>query len=130
MPTKRGGRPPKYSDHEEARKADLERRRQRYNNRSCPLGPVDFIAYEPPRPPGIPIDTPSEIGLWISQDIRIPPERDAQEDHTNKNNPIPRCPTRIADPLSIEEDAKLAKRIEQIRTDEREQDAEQAKRSQ
>ncbi|KFZ22707.1 hypothetical protein V502_02815 [Pseudogymnoascus sp. VKM F-4520 (FW-2644)] len=124
-PIKRGGRPPKYSTHEEARKADLERQRRRYNNRSVPPG-LDFVAYEPQLHFNIPIDTAPQIGLRISPGIRIPPDHNIQEDDTNKNNPIPSSPTRTADPLPMEEEAEIARRIEQIRADEQEHNAEQA----
>ncbi|KFY82520.1 hypothetical protein V500_10489 [Pseudogymnoascus sp. VKM F-4518 (FW-2643)] len=124
-PIKRGGRPPKYSTHEEARKADLERQRRRYNNRSVPPG-LDFVAYEPQLHSNIPINTAPQIGLRISPGIRIPPDHNIEEDDTNKNNPIPSSPTRTAEPLSIEEEAEIARRIEQIRVDEQEHNAEQA----
>lgn len=124
-PIKRGGRPPKYSTHEEAREADLKRRRQRYNKRSVPPG-LDFIAYEPQLHSNIPIDTAPQIGLRISPGIRIPPDHNIQEDDINTNNPIPSSPTRIAEPLPAEEEAEIARRIEQIRADEQEHNDEQA----
>ena len=40
--------------------------------------PVDFIAYDP-LPPDIAFTTPPEIGLRVSQDVRIPAEEGSQE---------------------------------------------------
>ncbi|OBT54138.1 hypothetical protein VE04_06764 [Pseudogymnoascus sp. 24MN13] len=124
-PVKRGGRPPKYSTQEEAREADLKRRRQRYNKRSVPSG-LDFIAYEPQLHSNIPIDTAPQIGLRISPGIRIPADHNIQEDETNENNPTPISPTRTAEPLPTEEEVEIARRIKQIQADEQDHNDEQA----
>jgi len=129
-PHKKQGRPRKYSNPSAAKRANRENTLRQYHQRKNAgrelSGPADFIAYEPPLLPSIPIDTPPEIGLRIGHDVRIPPDPNIQEDDTNKNNPIPSSPTRTAEPLPIEEEAEIARHIEQIRADEQEHNAEQA----
>ncbi|KFZ15728.1 hypothetical protein V502_05438 [Pseudogymnoascus sp. VKM F-4520 (FW-2644)] len=127
MPSKNaGGRPKKYTTAEEARRAHLDRKKRRRHQHTAPPGPVDFIAYEPTLSSDIPVDTSPQLGLRISPNIRIPPEHDVQECDTNKNNPTPSSPIRTTDALSTEEDAEIARHVEQIRIDELEHDAEQA----
>jgi len=116
MPPKpSGGRPKKYQSQEEAKKADIEKRRLRRQKAQLFTGPADFIAYEPPHP-DIPTDTPPS-GLRTSSDVRIPLDVDTQIDAPTNLQPISPPPTQP--PLSGD-DAEMAEQITQIRIDEQE----------
>jgi len=66
----RGGRPRKYTNPEDARRANIEGNRRRRQNKTLASGPADFIIFEPPHP-NAPIETPAS-GLRTSVDVRIP----------------------------------------------------------
>ncbi|KFY68102.1 hypothetical protein V497_00002 [Pseudogymnoascus sp. VKM F-4516 (FW-969)] len=127
---KKPGRPRKYSNPFAAKRANRENTLRQYHQRKNAgrelTGPADFIAYEPQLHSNVPIDTAPQIGLRISPGIRIPPDHNIEEDDTNENNPIPSSPTRPAEPLPVEEEAEIARCIEQIRADEPELNDEQA----
>ncbi|KAH6702793.1 hypothetical protein BKA61DRAFT_646779 [Leptodontidium sp. MPI-SDFR-AT-0119] len=100
---KRGGRPKKYADADTSRRANIEGNRRRRERKALQLfGPADFIAFEPLLSDVL-LDTAPEIGLRASRDIRIPREHD-----------IP----------TSDEDAEIARQIEQTRADEQETDLE------
>ncbi|KAH7108851.1 hypothetical protein B0J11DRAFT_513064 [Dendryphion nanum] len=103
-PLKRpGGRPKKYSTAAAAAEAKKE---------------IEFIAYEPPLSEDVPNTTSSNLNLRISADVPIP--RDGDE----PPNPEPnreRPPRYLLD----NEDAEIVRRIEQIRENEEESNAEQ-----
>lgn len=121
MPPKQaGGRPRKYSTAEEAKRANLEGNRRRRLQRSQPIRPADFIAYEPQLHADIPADTPLETGLRTSRDIRIPLHPNTRQDKLRPNvQPNPR-------PSAAEEDAEIHEQIRRIQTREQETNTEQA----
>ncbi|KAN0103560.1 hypothetical protein V8E51_011873 [Hyaloscypha variabilis] len=125
-PKKAGGRPRKYSTAEEARRANLEgNRRRRRLQQSQPMGPADFIAYEPQLHADIPAETPLETGLRISRDIRIPPDPNARQAEVRPNlRPSPR--PNPQPPAA--EDAEINEQVRRVQTREQETDAEQAER--
>jgi len=103
-PKKASGRPRKCSTAEEARRVNLEGNRRRRLQQSQPIGPADFIVYEPQLHADIPAETPLETGLCTSRDVRIPLEPNAQQNEVRLNLPSPRPNP----PLSAaEEDAEI-----------------------
>ncbi|ELR06204.1 hypothetical protein GMDG_07859 [Pseudogymnoascus destructans 20631-21] len=60
-------------------------------------GPGDFMAYEPPLPSDILVDTPPQIGLRLSPDVRIFSKRKRQLSH----------PVRTTLPAASQEDAEV-----------------------
>jgi hypothetical protein len=119
-----GGRPRKYQSQEEAKKADLEKRRLRRQRAQLFPGPADFIAYEPLHP-DIPLDTPPS-GLRISPDIPIPLDKDVQQSDAAlpSYQAISPPPTQQRRPMP-DEDAEVASQIRQIRINEQEANLEQ-----
>ena len=128
-PYKKPGRPRKYSNPTATKRANRENTLHQYHQRKNAgrelSGPADFIAYEPQLHSNTPIDTAPQIGLRISSGIRIPADRNIEEDNTNENNPTPSSPNRPAAPLPAEEEAEIARYIEEIRADEQEYNEEQ-----
>jgi hypothetical protein len=134
---KQVGRPRQYSNEAASRRINRENALLQYHRRKIGAGelrgPADFIAYEPP-PPKTPIATPPEIGLWISQDIRIPVEEGIRERNIEETNTqevagwgAP-CQTTLAqttNPRGVEEDTEIAQQVRQIRESEQENSAEQ-----
>jgi hypothetical protein len=118
---KAGGRPRKYSTKEAAAQAKRESNRRSRQRLHQPIGPADFIAYEPPLHPDVPTETPPETGLRTNINIPIPPRNARQDDVPQYLRPISPPPTQL--PTSGD-DAKLAEQIEQIRVDEQESIAE------
>ena len=133
MPYKNtGGRPKKYASVAEARQANIEgnRRRRRLTHPSS--GPADFIAFEPSLPSDVPAPTHPEIGLRVSQDIqipiRIPPGRDIQECDFKEPNTQPypvQTPPQATDPLGIQEEADIIRRVREIQRNEHEDNIEE-----
>lgn len=103
LPKKAGGRPKVYATKEEARQRDLEKRRQRRQRRQQASGPADFVAYEP-IPTDIPFETLPELGIRSGLALRITPER-------GEHHP--------------EEEAEIARRVQQIQADERDNSTEE-----
>lgn len=123
-----GGRPKKYASVAEARRANIEgnRRRRRLHPST---GPADFIAFEPSLPSDVPATTQPEIGLRVSQDIRIPPEHDIQEYDAKEPDArpiLPQTPPQAIDPLGTQEEADIARRVREIQTNEYEDNMEDA----
>jgi hypothetical protein len=133
-PKKAAGRPKLYDTVEEARRADIEKRRQRRQRQQQLRGPTDFIPYEPLPPCDVPIATRPGIGLRISTDIRVPVEEGIQEglvDETDTqqspawNAPRQTALTQTTNIPSEEEDVEIARQIKQIQQVEQENSAEQ-----
>ena len=119
MPQKKaGGRPRKYATAEEARRANLEGNRRRRLQQSLPIGPADFITYEPQLHADVPTDTPPS-GLRTSSDIRIPADSNVQSSNVPPQNLRPIHPPQTQLP-PIDEDAEVAAQIKQIQIDEQE----------
>lgn len=83
-----GGRPRKYATQEEAKRADLEKRRIRRFRQQA--GPADFIPYEPELSTARP--TPPNIGLRVGPEIPIPTEPGVITDHDDED-PEPESPS-------------------------------------
>src|ERR1700732_2720585 len=127
MPQKKaGGRPRKYSTAEEARRANLEGNRRRRLQQRQPIGPTDFIAFEPQLHADIPAETPLETGLRTSRDIRIPLDPNARQDEVRPNLASPRPNPPVA--AAAEEDAEINEQIRRIQTKEQETNTEQVER--
>ena len=127
MPQKKAsGRPRKYSTAEEARRANLEGNRRRRLQQSQPIGPADFIVFEPQLHADIPAETPLETGLRTSRDVRIPLDFNARQDEVRPNlRPSPRPNPR---PSAVEEDAEINEQIRDIQIKEQETNTEQVER--
>lgn len=122
MPPKpTGGRPRKYQSQEEAKRADLEKRRLRRQKAQLLAGPTDFIIYEPPHP-DIPTDTPTS-GLRTSPDIQIPQDVDTQVEIDSPTNTRPISPSQTQQRLTSN-DVEIAEQITQIRIAEQETNVE------
>ncbi|KFZ19884.1 hypothetical protein V502_03445 [Pseudogymnoascus sp. VKM F-4520 (FW-2644)] len=64
-------------------------------------GPGDFMAYEPPLPSDILVDTPPQIGLRLSPEVRISSKRKRPLSH----------PVRTTLPPASQEDAEVTRRL-------------------
>lgn len=133
-PKKLGGRPRKHSTAEAATRAKKESDRRRYQQSLHAIGPADFIAYEPPLHPGIPADTPPEIGLRTSLDVRIPQAQDQDHNtqgHSADNHDPQRHearsqqPNHPPNPPPPSDDPGIAEKVREIRMGEREYNIEQ-----
>jgi hypothetical protein len=123
-PQRLGGRPKKYLTAKDARRANLEGNRRRRLQQSH--GPADFIAYEPPLHPDIPLDTPPEVGLRTSLDVRIPQDRDTQCHSASADlGDSQRQPNHLPNPPLPNDDVEIAKKVKKIQIEEQELNAEQ-----
>ncbi|KAH9208128.1 hypothetical protein DL95DRAFT_468026 [Leptodontidium sp. 2 PMI_412] len=108
---KRGGRPKKYADADIVRRANIKGNRRRRERKALQLsGPADFIAFEP---------------LLSDQD-----DRQLSKDplHGTQPSEAPLSPQLNTPPPTqiptSDEDAEIARQIEQTRADEQETDLE------
>jgi len=122
LPKKPVGRPKKHKTGGEAAKAVRESKLRWYHQSRQqsrqPAGPADFIAYEPLLHPGVPTETPPEIGLRTNINLPV-----ISRDDTGDND-IPLYLRPISPPLTqlptVVDDPELAEQIKQIRAGEQE----------
>ncbi|KAF5879002.1 uncharacterized protein Bfra_001175 [Botrytis fragariae] len=109
LPPKKRGRPRKYQDPEEARKANIEATASRRKAKATQSsGPVDFIAFEPSHPE-VPVSTPLTTSLRTS--IQIPYDaQDIEEDDI----PEDLLPLHSIQSSSINKDNNTATQIELV----------------
>ncbi|KAH6671012.1 hypothetical protein B0J14DRAFT_669789 [Halenospora varia] len=124
---KRGGRPKKYTNPDDARRANIEGNRRRRQNKALqPSGPTNFIAFEPPLCPGVPTDTP-ETGLRTNPNIPIPYDNDVEPSEVVQCKALPSAGLRTpppTQPLTSQEEAEITRQINQIQNDEQESNLE------
>lgn len=104
-----------------ARRAHIENKRLRRHKPPIPVGPPNFVMYEPV-PTDVPTITQPRIGLRIGPDIRIPVEEGIQEGNFDETDtqqsalwsiPCQTTPAQANQP-SAKEDAEIACQVKEI----------------
>jgi hypothetical protein len=119
-----GGRPRKLITAEAKKRAHQLAAHQSYHRKRNPTNiRPDFIAYEPTPPGNVPLETPEDIGLRISQDICIPRDPNEETRENIQTEPVLPYYPHLVDAT---EDAELAMQLEQIEAQQAECDYEEA----
>jgi len=111
-PKNRGGRPKKYTNSEEVRRANTDNKRR---HRLRPSGLADFIVFEPTLHVGVRRNTDLRSGLGTTPDIPVPLDLETRQEDaescdirpSRQVQPTLPHPFGVTDPLGTEDDVQL-----------------------